>query len=83
MRSREKAGARRVRGGDGQRLEGFLREVNIEMTCQVRGAGKLSDTEFRGDLPRGSDANQDGIGTLSDEFASGWRKRGIIGEPPQ
>ena len=44
---------------------------------------KLADTEFRGDLPCGSGADQDRVGTRSDELASGRRKRGIIGEPPQ
>lgn len=60
-----------------------MREVRVEMAGQVHGVGKLANTRFRSDLPRASGADQDGIGTRSDKLASGGRKRGIIGEPPQ
>lgn len=83
MRSREKTGTCGVGGGNGQRFEGLLREVHVEMAGEVRRVGKLANSEFRGDLPRGSRADQDGIGARSDKLASGRRKRGIIREPPQ
>ena len=53
------------------------------MAGEVHGAWKLADAELRGDFPRGSGADQNGIGTRSDEFARDRRKRGIISEPPQ
>lgn len=53
------------------------------MAGQLRCVRELADAEFRSDFPGGGGADQDGIGTRSDELASGRRKRGIIREPPQ
>jgi hypothetical protein len=69
--------------GDGQGFKRFLENDGLEMESEFCALGELPDPEFRGDFPSRGGADKDGVGTGTDEFASGGRKGAIIGEPPE
>jgi len=80
--TRKKAGAGRVNGSDGKRLEQFLGENFVKMQGQFAAEREFANSEFGGDLPGRGGADKNGVGTSADGFAGGIGKGRVIGKPP-
>jgi hypothetical protein len=72
-----------MRKADWQGDKTLVRDNASDVRRDGRGAGQFPDADLRGDLPRRSRADKDGVAFVANRVAGGQRKRRVAGKPPE